>query len=222
MPLTALGDRNLDQILNECRIRVSRLGQTDLQNEDIIVLLDSALQWMAGKLRYAQTEDTLTSVAAQANYTLGSSIHYLRAVRYDGTLIRPTSRERLDVVTPQWREESDNTPVEWFVDGNDLFLRPAPDTAGDDIDIDYYMTAGLQATSSAAPPEMSQFAVSLLPIAFQFIWMGTPEGAGLGDRDMVRAEFEDRVDLARQSINRRSGFQHNMRVGGLSRRRGGR
>ena len=101
------------------------------------------------KARLIVTNGTIDTVTSQANYDLNSLTNFfdidenpgggVSIVDDDGreTRLKKRSKSELDDLHTSWRTEASGTPKDYYRRGKYLYLRPAPTSSMDFMNIDY-------------------------------------------------------------------------------------
>lgn len=121
----------LQALMQEFRIRRDDTTKPyDWSDEEVVSYINEAITEACERAWLIEDSTTpevcrITLRADKAIYELHPSVIKVKRVTFDGRAIDETSTEAMDMLAPEWEEETDTTPRA-FILANDQGIRPYP------------------------------------------------------------------------------------------------
>lgn len=112
----------------------------DVPDTEIQEVINSALEWLAQKLKYSIRTEALAIalVEDQREYPLTEDVLWLLWVDWNDRRLQPASVFAWDQAAVNWQHAASGTPLEYAVRGRRLILYPPP--SDDAVDTDGYLS----------------------------------------------------------------------------------
>ena len=114
------------ELYHRFRVCLQWVDPNVLSDSQITTCLSIAAEWLAAQLKYPTGSYTQTIEASISEYPLPEDVAMVISVTWNNQMLEPTSLYRLDGEGGNWRTQAASNPIQYFVFGRKLTLKPSP------------------------------------------------------------------------------------------------